>query len=70
MNGFIEVTDKDELVKMLIPIEKILYIVDFPEGVSIDVMSFVKGSTISIEVAESYEEVKYRLNFSYGGIRI
>ena len=62
MKGFIEVTDYDGGMRVILPVDKITSIVcDKAKSVFIEMGVDNKGVTSGILVAESYEEIKQKL---------
>lgn len=62
MKGFIEVTNYDGGMRVILPIEKITSIVcDSSDSVFIEMGVDSKGISSGILVTESYEEIKRRL---------
>lgn len=67
MKGFIEVTDYDGGMRVILPIEKITSIVcDSSDSVFIEMGVDGKGISSGILVTESYEEIKRKLKQNEG----
>ena len=62
MKGFIEVTDYDGGMRVILPVDKIISIVcDKAKSVFIEMGVDNKGVSSGILVTESYEEIKRKL---------
>lgn len=62
MKGFIEVTDYDGGIRVILPVDKITSIVcDKEKSVFIEMGVDNKGISSGILVTESYEEIKQKL---------
>ena len=67
MKGFIEVTDYDGGMRVILPVDKITSIVcDKAKSVFIEMGVDNKGVSSGILVTESYEEIKRKLNQNEG----
>lgn len=64
MRNFIEVTDFDGGMKVLVPISKIMGIVYDSDGVFIEMGTDNGGTSSGIFVTESYDEIKNKLKAS------
>ncbi len=67
MKGFIEVTDYDGGMRVILPVDKITSIVcDKAKSVFIEMGVDNKGISSGILVTESYEEIKQKLKQNEG----